>query len=224
MGSHHLKFLRDIFVKKLPMILVVGILCAVIAGVEKYYTSDVRIQTGNAVFLRMLQFEDPDEEKNIYSMFKYDNYMKSPSNIMRFVDVASKPDMVNMDLLDSNWNRMDDVKKYQWLFPKRLSITSLGNNQYEIMLFLDVNTPKDLPVFEQEARKFMDVFLEVTMSGVRATKPNTVVHVISENVVLPNEVVMSKRNMIAKYATIGFFLGCILSTLTVFLLALRKQQ
>ncbi len=222
MGKQHLIFLKDVFIKRFFVILLVGLICAAAAGLEKYYTKDIRLQTGNAVLIQKMQFQDPDEQENLYHAFDYKMFMKSPGNIKRFIDALAASDEVSMNVLHADWVRMDIVKKYDWLM-KNMMISSFGDQKYEMMLVWDINTPKSVENFPVEAEAFANLFVSTTLSEVQKVKPNASVRVVSTDIIVPNVVAVSGKQIVLKYAVAGFLLGCILSMVAAFLLELRKR-
>lgn len=224
MNAQHLGFLRNVFIKKISVILVVGMICAIIAGTEKYFTNDVQTKTGTAVAIQRIKFVDPDEHENIYHAFNYNQFMKSPGNVCKFVEMTANADVdeIDMKVLDADWYKMDIVKKYKWI-EKNLFIVDLGDNQYELTVVADASMPKDAVNFGNGVEKFLMFFMKTTLSELRETKPNVSLDIIYTKIIEPEVLLLPQRDIVIKYAIVGFFLGCILSTVGVFTVALRKQ-
>ena len=88
---------------------------------------------------------------------------------------------------------------------------------------MDVNTPKDAEQCGEEAKKFMKLYLDSSLDELKIVKPNVQMTIKSMEEYKPKIVTMSQKDLVFKYAVIGFTLGVMLATIAFFIVASRKE-
>lgn len=218
--------IRDMFssimFKRAVMIILIGCLCALFSGIEKYYTANTRVQSGVALLLYEVQFSDPDEGSAAKDVFSYDTFLLSPGNTLAFIKRVDESESEVMKALDSNWRTLDVLKRGDWV-SKKIFVKNFGAGKCEIAFMLDANTPKDIAAFSENSQMLLDAFLDVSIQQMNLIKPNASMTVIHKDMHLPEATTLSRKEIVLKYAVAGFFLGCILASAGIFVHTMRKK-
>lgn len=213
--------LKNIFIKRFFIILLAGMIGAFLAGMEKYHTKDVQIQSGTVVVSFEVQFTDPDEKEGMYP-FQYDIFIKSVGNVCKFIYKLEETDTVDVSAINADWKKLSAEKKYKWM-DKYVLVDFFGEGKCQFSVYADVNTPKDAEFFGEQGKKFLMVYLNSSLEELKYIKPNIQMDVRSMQEYKPEVVTLAKKNLGFKYAAIGFVLGVMLSTIALFFAALRKK-
>lgn len=213
--------LKNIFIKRFVIIILVGLLGAFLAGLEKYQTKDIQIQSGTVVVVSEVQFIDPDEKENAYP-FQYAAFIKSVGNVCKFIHKLEENHSVDIAAINSDWKKISMEKKYLWMM-KCVLVDFFGDGKCQLSFYMDVNTPKDAEQCGEEAKKFMKLYLDSSLDELKIVKPNVQMTIKSMEEYKPKIVTMSQKDLVFKYAVIGFTLGVMLATIAFFIVASRKE-
>lgn len=215
------RLLKDVFFKRIIIIMLVGLVGAFLAGIEKYQTKDVQIQSGSVVVVSEVQFIDPDEKTDAYP-FQYDTFIKSVGTVCKLVYRLEEADDINIDAVNSDWKKMSVEKKYMWM-DKHVFVDFFGDGKCQLSMYLDVNTPKEAEACGEQGKNFLKKYLETSFEEMKTVKPNLQMDIKSMDEYKPQVVTVSQKNLVYKYAAIGFVLGMMLAAIACFIAASRKR-
>lgn len=212
---------RNQFVRKLCFVFLSGLVCSVALTLEKSQTSDFKIESGNFVTTAFCVVNDSREGLNSNYEINYGNIINSNSNLKRFL--RNTANTINYSCINRNWESLVEDKKLTWLrdhmktYPSHAGII-------EFVFYLNENEPKDIEYLKNNANQLMDSFIATSAATIKSIRSESTIKVIDKTVVLPEYRILEKKQILIKYAIIGFVLGAILSMLVLLIAALGRKK
>ena len=198
------KDIKTIIIHKAVYIFIIGILGALCAVGAKYlFTPEITLK-GDFIYSRVIRINDTDK-----TGFNYAGVLTGNVSYVNFITNADTQDF-DYSKVYSNWNRIDDLKKVEWL-QRSIRIRGYKNNTFEISYRIPSSNITDLPYLKQHAEKWMDGFLLNGEKQIMAARPRARVQTVNSALISPMVIQNDKDSIIARNAVYGFIAGVFLS-------------
>ena len=219
--NNQYEFLKSIFLHKVSIIILVAFIGAGALILEKFFTSDFMVQTGDFVITALVQIEDPDS-KNPYIEPDYKKIIESNENYSDFLTSYDTDEKYDFNEIYGDWKTLKGIKKYEWM-RKHFTIVDAHNGIVEFVIQIKENEPKNIEYLNNNADNLMIDFVGQSEKTVQMIHPEAQLKIVDKAMILPENVSLSKGKVITKYGIIGFILGGCLSTAVFFIKALGRQ-
>ena len=211
------KDIKSIIKHKAVYIVVIGILGALCAVGAKYlFTPEVTLK-GDFIYSRIIRIDDTDK-----TGFNYAGILTGNVSYENFIMNADTQDF-DYSKVYSNWDRIDDQKKIEWL-QRSIRIRGYRNNTFEISYRIPSSNITDLPYLKQHAEKWMDGFLLNGEKQIKAARPRAWVQTVNSALISPMVIQNDKNSIMARNAVYGFIAGVFLSTAVFVGIPFYKQR
>ena len=211
------KDIKTIIMHKAVYILVISVLGAVCAAGAKYlFTPDSTLK-GDFIYSRIIRINDTDK-----TGFNYAGVLTGNVSYVNFITKADTQDF-DYSKVYSNWDRIDDQKKIEWL-QRSIRIRGYRNNTFEISYRIPSSNITDLPYLKQHAEKWMDGFLLNGEKQVTAARPRARVQTVNSALISPLVIQNEKNSIMARNAVYGFIAGIFLATVVFVGIPFYKQR
>ena len=217
------QILKDIFLHKIGFILLVAIICAMALSVEKYFTSNFVVQSGDFRVNAIVKIDDPESLKHPYVELDYSRLFATNNNFKNFLEENESTGKYDFSQIYGNWKNLNETKKYSWL-RGHFKTYSSRNGILEFDIELKENEPKNVGYLKDKADALMDDFIKQSEKTLQAVRPGAKLEVTDKVIVTPDRVYLSKSKIIGKYAIIGFILGGCLAILILFVKTIGKRK
>ena len=208
--------IKSIISAKAVAILIIGIigsLCAV--GAKYLFTPEITLK-GDFVYSRVIKINDSNK-----TAFNYAGLIVGNASYANFIKNANKQ-AFDYSKVYSNWDRIDDQKKIEWL-QRSIRIRGYRNNTFEISYRIPSSNITDLPYLKQHAEKWMDGFLLNGEKQVTAARPRARVQTVNSALISPLVIQNEKNSIMARNAVYGFIAGVFLATVVFVGIPFYKQ-
>ena len=211
------KDIKTIIRHKAVYIVVIGIIGALCAVGAKYlFTPEVTLK-GDFIYSRIIRIDDTDK-----TGFNYAGILTGNVSYENFIMNADTQDF-DYSKVYSNWDRIDDQKKIEWL-QRSIRIRGYRNNTFEISYRIPSSNITDLPYLKQHAEKWMDGFLLNGEKQIKAARPRAWVQTVNSALISPMVIQNDKNSIMARNAVYGFIAGVFLSTAVFVGIPFYKQR
>lgn len=222
MNSHYEK-LKEVFYKKIRIIILFSFLCACALVAEKYYTSDFMVQSGGFCITAIANINDPERMQNPYIELEYGKLIRTNSNFADFLSTTEKTNKYDFNKVYGNWKNLQGEKKYEWM-RKHINVYNAHNGVVEFSIEIKENEPKDITYLKENADEIMDDFVKQSEQTINAVRPGTKIEIKRKTMTIPENIYLSKKSIMIKYGIIGFILGGCLATLVIFIKTLGIER
>lgn len=211
------KDIKTIIRHKAVYIVVIGIIGALCAVGAKYlFTPEVTLK-GDFIYSRIIRINDTDK-----TGFNYAGILTGNVSYENFITMADTQDF-DYSKVYSNWDRIDDQKKIEWL-QRSIRIRGYRNNTFEISYRIPSSNITDLPYLKQHAEKWMDEFLLNGEKQVTAARPRARVQTVNSALISPLVIKNDKNSIMVRNAVYGFIAGIFLSAVVFVGIPFYKQR
>ncbi len=201
--------MKNIALEKVSYILIVGFICAIIAGGYKYcFTPSVSYE-GSFMYSRIIQINNNKKISNPYIEFNYSGILNTDRNYVEFLKTVESAH--DLSKINSSWPRLSQQEKIKW-FRRIIRYNNFRNETYEIMLNLPPNDIVDLTYLNENASGLVDIFVLHGNQLIKKIKPDALIETVSETVLLPKIIENNKKAIALKYSIYGFIAGIFIST------------
>lgn len=121
------------------------------------------------------------------------------------------------------WSRMDDEKKAHWM-KKHITVDTSTPTLFTAAIYISGKEWKDAAYAREHGRKIMQAYLDHGEHMLQSLGQPVTFELGEPVELLPEEVVVSRRSLLGKYAVIGFVLGGLAACLGLAAHAVRKQH
>lgn len=202
--------IKSIISAKAVAILIVGIIGALCAAGAKYlFTPEVTLK-GDFIYSRVIKINDPNK-----AGFNYAGLIVGNAGYANFIKNADK-NVFDYTKVYSNWDRIDDQKKIEWL-QQSIRFKGYKDNTFEFSYLIPSSHTSDLPYLEQNAEKWMDGFMRNAEQMIQKPRPKATIQTVKSSFVSPKVIKNDKNSIMARNAVYGFIAGVFLSTATFLL-------
>ena len=208
------KDIKTIIRHKAVYIVVIGIIGAV--GAKYLFTPEVTLK-GDFIYSRIIRINDTDK-----TGFNYAGILTGNVSYENFITMADTQDF-DYSKVYSNWDRVDDLKKVEWL-QRSIRIRGYKNNTFEISYRIPSSNITDLPYLKQHAEKWMDGFLLNGEKQIMAARPRARVQTVNSALISPMVIQNDKNSIMARNAVYGFIAGVFLATVVFVGIPFYKQR
>lgn len=210
------KNIKEIICNKAKIILIIGLVCALCAaGVKYLFTPDITLK-GDFIYSRIIKIEDANK-----SGFNYAGALTGNTSYLAFVKAADK-NTFDYSKVYSNWNRIDDAKKVEWL-RRSIRMKNYKNNTYEISYLIPSSNISDLPYLEKNAAGWMEGFISQGEKMIKKARPRAKIRTVKSACISPEVIKNDKSSIILRNAVYGFIAGIFLSAAVLVGIPFYKQ-
>lgn len=207
--------------KKIYIIIFFSVVCCFGLGLEKYYFGNFVVRTGNIYVTDIVRVEQI--KPNNVDVLKAGDLLKTTGNIYSFIKKNETEGPIDFNKLNANWSKLDKDSKIHWV-DDNLKINDFGHDTYEIIIELDSFTPKDVQYLDKNADMIINEFVSSSSEFIKKVEPSASIRVVDQESVLPEPVVISRKQTVIKYGIIGFILGAVVSSVVILIRALGKKN
>lgn len=218
----YLEILKKTFIKKIGVIFLVGVLCALALVFEKNRSSDFMVETGSFCITCLTKITDSDDMNPNFE-FNYGQLIKTDSNMNDFLSITEQNNKFDYNKIYGNWKTLVGVNKHNWL-RRHFLISNAHGGSLEFGFRVEENEPKDVTYLNENASEFMKAFIRQSEKTVRLIRPNAKIEILKETIIKPENKVLSKKRVLFKYGIIGFVLGVLISSTVFFVKTLGKAK
>lgn len=218
----YLELLKKTFIKKIEIILLVGILCSLALMFEKNRSSDFMVESGDFCITCLTKITDT-EDMNPNFEFNYGQIVGTNSNMYDFLEVTEGNNKFDYNKLYGNWKTLAGLKKADWLREHFRTYNAHGGS-WEFAFWVKENEPKDVAYLNKNASEFMRTFIEQSEKTIKLVRPNAKIEILKETIISPENKVLPKKRILIKYGIIGFVLGVIIASMVFFVKTLGKNR
>lgn len=218
----YLNNLKNVFFKRIGIIMLAGIFCAAALVFEKNSSTDFVTQSGSFLISELTKITD-DKNKPPTSRIDYNRIIHTNSNLQRFLNETEKNKKFDYKKITGKWDTLSGVKKLEWLRGHVRTSYSQGG-VLEFNFLIDENEPKDVDYLKKNASAFMKAYVAQSERTIKSIQPKEKIRIIDETIVLPETKALPKEQILVKYGIIGFILGALVTTMAFFVLALGKNR
>lgn len=222
MGAH-LEIFKRTFIKKIGIILLVGILCSLALVFEKNRSSDFRVESGDFCITCLTKITDSDDMNPNFE-FNYGQIIGTNTNMNDFLEVTESNNKFDYNKIYGNWRTISGIKKAEWLRDHFKTYTAHNGGAWEFRFLIKENEPKDVSYLDENASEFMRTFIIQSEKTIKLVRPNAKVEILKETIFRPENKVLPKKSVLIKYGIIGFVLGVIVASMVFFVRTLGKNR
>lgn len=219
----YLELLKKTFIKKIGIILLVGILCSLALMFEKNRSSDFMVESGAFCITCLTKILDT-EDMNPNFEFNYGKLIETNTNMNDFLEVTEGNNKFDYNKIYGNWRTISGIKKVDWLRDHFRTYTAHNGGAWEFSFFINENEPKDVAYLDENASAFMRTFIDQSEKTIKLVRPNAKIEILKETIISPENKVLPKKRILIKYGIIGFVLGVIIATMMFFVKTLGKNR
>ncbi len=200
------------------LVLLIAILAAAALSGEKLLTKEP-VVTSTTLYV----------EDNVHIAYgsnqpgatRYDNYFASYGNLYRFAQQYGKD--FDFEKFQPGWNGMGPDGQAKWL-KKHILIGDVSPTVVNVALYISETEWKDPGYVRENSAKFLKAFIDFNEKSLRDLGEDVTFETSEVGSFLPQEVRISRKRLLAKYAVIGFVLGGLASCLGLLVIAARKNH
>ena len=190
---------------KAVTIIIIGMLAAVCAAGAKYlFTPDISLK-GDFIYSRVIKIKDPDKPG-----FDYVGVAVGNASYFNFIQNTDNS-VFDYSKIYSNWNRIDDRKKIEWL-QRSIRIRGYQDNTFEFSYLIPSTNISDLPYLEQHAAEWMDSYMRNAEQMIQKARSRATIQTVKSSFISPKVIKNDKKSIIVKNAVYGFIAGIFLAT------------
>ena len=186
-------------------IIIIGMLAAVCAAGAKYlFTPDISMK-GDFIYSRVIKIKDPDKPG-----FDYVGVIVGNASYFNFIKNTDNS-VFDYSKIYSNWNRIDDRKRMEWL-QRSVRVRGYKDNTFEFSYLIPSSNISDLPYLEQHAAGWMDCYMQNAEQMTQKARPQATIQTVKSSFISPKVIKNDKRSIMVRNAVYGFIAGIFLST------------
>ena len=186
-------------------IIIIGMLAAVCAAGAKYlFTPDISLK-GDFIYSRVIKISDPNKTE-----FNYTGLATGNASYFNFIKNTDNQTF-DYNKVYSNWNRIDDRKKVEWL-QRSIRIRGYKDNTFEFSYLIPSSNISDLPYLEQHAAGWMDSYMRNAEQMIQKARPQATIQTVKSSFISPKVIKNDKQSIMVRNAVYGFIAGIFLST------------
>lgn len=209
--------IKIIIKHKVLYILVIGVLGAVCAAGAKYlFTPDSTLK-GDFIYSRVIKINDSNK-----AAFNYAGLIVGNASYANFIKNANTQ-AFDYSKVYSNWNRIDDQKKIEWL-QRSIRVRGYKDNTFEFSYLIPSSHISDLPYLEKNGEKWMDGFMVNAGQMLKKARPQAKIQTVKSSFVSPKIIKNDKRSILLRNAAYGFIAGIFLSAAVFVGISFYKQR
>ena len=202
---------------KAVYIVVIGILCALCAVGAKYlFTPEITLK-GDFIYSRVIKISDSNK-----AAFNYAGLIVGNASYANFVKNANTQTF-DYGKVYSNWNRIDDQKKIEWL-QRSIRVRGYKDNTLEFSYLVPSSHISDLTYLEKNGEKWMDGFMLNAGQMLKKARPQAKIQTVKSSFVTPKVIKNDKNNIMVRNAVYGFVAGIFLSAAVFVGIPFYKQR
>ena len=199
------KNVKEMISNNAVTILIIGLVCAACAAGAKYlFTPEITLK-GDFIYSRIIKIEDANK-----SGFNYAGVLTGNASYLIFVKSADK-NTFDYTKVSSNWNRIDDAKKVEWL-RRSIRMKAFKDNTFEISYLIPSANISDLLYLEKNAERCMDSFMLHGKGMIQKARPHAKIMTVKSTFISPKVIKNDKTSIVLRNAVYGFIAGIFLST------------
>lgn len=218
----HLEILKKTFIKKIGIISLVGVLCAMALMFEKYRSSDFMVETGSFCITCLTKISDSDDMNPNFE-FNYGQLIGTDSNLNDFLGITERNNKFDYNKIYGDWKTLAGMKKNDWLRGHFRTYNAHGGS-IEFSFKVEENEPKDVAYLTENASELMQTFIRQSEKTIKLVRPNAKIEILKETIIKPENIVLPKKRVLLKYGIIGFVLGVVIASMVFFVKTLGKSQ
>lgn len=221
-GILMLRILMNVIKQKKVAILLIGIIVSLILAGGKFASSDIAQRHGDYLFIRTIQVNTGDDAINSKNEFDYKGFLESPANYSQFI-AAIDHDTFDFTSVDSAWNRKSRYEQIEWL-KNKIKVGSYKNNVIEVSVHFDANVTRNVDYMNEHGKMLADTFIKQSEESIKSINPNATFRVVNEEQSLPMVEPINRKNVMIKFAIIGFVVGLFGAIAAFFIREVAKQN
>lgn len=220
MNTDYQKILTSEIKSKIWLFIVLAILCGVLVSIDKIFFSQQVIQstifhTEKTVKINYIYSNKSGDE------FDYSMFFNSYSEIDEFLQITE--DKFDYQKFNANWNNYTKIDKIKWI-QKHVFINNINDGVLQYIFILAPDDPKDLSYTKEFGEQYLNEYVDFTEKKIETILPVTNFIELDHFTLEPTVNHVGKKLSIIKYASVGAFLGTLISLLIVLILAMRKYK
>ncbi len=185
-------------------------------------SSDVAQRHGDYLFIRTVQVSTGNALVDSKNEFDYKGFLESPANYSQFIDAADH-NVFDFTKVDSAWNRKGRYEQIKWLTDK-IKVGSYKNDVFEVSIHFDANVTRDVDYMNEHGKMLADTFIKQSEESIKSINPNATFRVVNEEQYLPVVEPINRKNVMIKFAIIGFVVGVFGAIAAFFIREVAKQN
>ena len=211
------KDIKTIIIHKAVYIAIIGILGALCAVGAKYlFTPEITLK-GDFIYSRVIKISDSNK-----AAFNYAGLIVGNASYANFVKNANTQTF-DYGKVYSNWNRIDDQKKIEWL-QRSIRVRGYKDNTLEFSYLVPSSHISDLTYLEKNGEKWMDGFMLNAGQMLKKARPQAKIQTVKSSFVTPKVIKNDKNNIMVRNAVYGFVAGIFLSAAVFVGIPFYKQR
>lgn len=218
----YLDILKKTFIKKIGIIFIVGMLCAMALMFEKNRSSDFMVETGSYCITCLTRISDSDDMNPNFE-FDYGRIISTNCNISDFLDITEYNNKFDYNKIYGNWRTLAGLNKIDWLRDHFKTYNAHGGS-WEFSFLVKENEPKNVTYLNENVSEFMHTFIRQSEKTIKLVRPNARIDILKETIIQPENIVLSKKKVLIKYGIIGFVLGVIIASTIFFVRTIGKSK
>jgi len=199
------KDIKTIIIHKAVYIVIIGILGALCAVGAKYLLTPEITLKGDFIYSRVIKITDSNK-----TAFNYAGLIVGNASYANFIKNANTQ-AFDYSKVYSNWNRIDDQKKIEWL-QRSIRVRGYKDNTFEFSYLIPSSHISDLPYLEKNGEKWMDGFMLNAGQMLKKARPQAKIQTVKSSFISPKVIKNDKRSILLKNAVYGFVAGIFVST------------
>ena len=221
--DERLTVIKNVLIKRIFFILLIGAICSGLLVFEKEKYTVFHIKTGAFQLYQMIQIDDSKDRSSPYYEFDYRGFLTSNHNFDSMITSLEKTDKQVFISFVRGWPGWSRNQQITWLRNK-IKIVPYRDNTFEVSFNLTANEVTDVAVIKKNADRLLDGFLLQSSDNIKMIKPNTRISRLARNTLIPKNVPLNKRDILKKYAVIGFVFGVVIAAMAFSIKALRDYK
>ena len=198
-------------------IIIIGMLAAVCAAGAKYlFTPDISLK-GDFIYSRVIIINDSNK-----AGFNYAGLATGNASYFNFIKNTDNS-VFDYSKVYSNWNRIDDRKRMEWL-QRSVRVRGYKDNTFEFSYLIPSSNISDLPYLEQHAAGWMDSYMRNAEQMIQKARPQATIQTVKSSFISPKVIKNDKRSIMLRNAVYGFIAGIFLSTVLFVGVPFYKQR
>ena len=211
------KDIKTIIIHKAVYIAIIGILGALCAVGAKYLFKPEITLKGDFIYSRVIKISDSNK-----AAFNYAGLIVGNASYANFVKNANTQTF-DYGKVYSNWNRIDDQKKIEWL-QRSIRVRGYKDNTLEFSYLVPSSHISDLTYLEKNGEKWMDGFMLNAGQMLKKARPQAKIQTVKSSFVTPKVIKNDKNNIMVRNAVYGFVAGIFLSAAVFVGIPFYKQR
>lgn len=206
--NKYLNLIKNILVKKLLIIISVGIICAVALVAEKSLTTNYVTESGDVIVTKLVKVDHIDHSFYRPAETDYRSLLRTNYNLNSLFEALNGK--IELSKFDANWPQMTKTEKVN-TFRKNMTIYDYKNGNMELSLILNSGIPKDVEYIKDNVDTFFDEYVNQTNKTFSTMGLQERLSIVGTDYIYPEVLAFPKTKFYIKYGIIGFVLGTVVS-------------